>query len=376
MKKKTRSTAKWLYATLVLMILLQACTKDDSTGNSSGGSGGGGGGQGVSYTFDNPVNIKITPAPDLYGRLIAEYVTRNYIFSNIGHNLTIDRYPIGSTFKTTLSINPSSVIPAGYNAFMDYMGFPTTSPPTPTNATLNLFTVDKAESNLYMLSRVYSNGNSNIYYYQIYKLSLGTLQLTKLFPDITNALDVFKGGVSLNCIRVSENGDIFIASSANNGSIAKVNAAGNFSIVASNLINPGFFDIQNADLYVPINSANGRVIKINGANVVTELISSLTGPTNVALDNYGNLLVRSRTTVAGGNYHRYDLYKTDGTTIGNVKDASGSSILSNIYENTPMSFDSYNNLYFYHADGVVNGGLTYNNPIGQKGLFKMGIIKN
>lgn len=361
MKKKNIFLNKGFLFLLVFSVsLLQACEKEEATVNPPAV-----GPTPVSYSYTNPVNIKITSTGGAF--MPIEVVTNNYIFSYINVNqnstITIFRYPIGSTSQTLFTTN------------LGLLGFNVSPPQGISLATNNhnkygLFTVDKSESIVYFLSKSQN-------WMQIFKWDLASGQVTKLLPDFSNGLD-FLVNSGFKCMRIANDGTIYIASMANNGCIVKVNSTtGVVFTIASNLINPGYFDINNGSLYVPINSASGgKVIRIDQNNAITDVRVNLTGPTNVAIDNYGNLVVRSQTTIDGGNYHRYDMFNMSGINISNVRDASGVSILSNTMENTPMTFDSYNNLYFFHADGVVSGGITNNNPIGQRGLFKIGIIKN
>ncbi len=104
------------------------------------------------------------------------------------------------------------------------------------------------------------------------------------------------------------------------------------------------------------------------------MITNLTGPASVAIDNHESLIIISQTTIEGGNYHRYDIYKQDGIQVGNIRDNNDISILSNTFETTSMFIDGFNNLYFYHEDRILfNGYVTnddvFNNPQGN-GIFK------
>lgn len=374
MNKINLHRLKYCFVFFLTLLSLIACDKDKDITSPTGQ--GGGSGTAISYSYGNPLNIKIT-AP-YTNHIDQESVTENYIYYKLMHNgntIKINRTPIGSNFPITLTSSyiPSSVVPTGWALSGAFYKYTNSNIPVTNDG---LFCIDDSETNLYMLAPIVEVIRPN-HYYQLIKWNMTTGQVMKFFSDFSNSLDGLKN-VEKKCMRIGLDGNIYIASLAFNGSIIKINStSAAISIVANNLINPGYFDFYNGSLFVPINTASsGKVIKIDQNNIITDILVNLTGPTNVAIDNYGSILVRSQTTIDGGNYHKYDLFKIDGGIIGNVRDASGISILSNTYENTPMTFDSFNNLYFYHADGVVVGGITYNNPVGQKGLFKMGIIKN
>ncbi|MBL0202725.1 MAG: hypothetical protein IPP81_21975 [Chitinophagaceae bacterium] len=389
MKNKLRLNYIQVILFVLLLISIQACNKDDVNNNPSGG---GGGSAIISYSFSNPVNILRLGSDNIIpSAAVSTEISSNYInFLSLGDSVLIYlKAPIGQTnsisnngTRTNLSTtNLISPILPSLGGSIDKTGLPNFNfLANPLSnffwyfnyyQTVGLFTIDKNETNIYAFVPIKSNLNNGNKWKQILKWNLSTNQVSKLLPDNSNQLN-FLNSFAPICIRI-DGTDVYIASMANNGCVVKITGSGNVILMASNLINPGFFQVYNSNLYVPINSAsNGKIIKIDQNKTVTDVITNLTGPTNVAIDNYGNLVVRSLTTIGGGNYHRYDLYKMDGNIIGNVKDASGNSILSNTNENMPMTFDSYNNLYFFHADGVVNGGLTYNNPTGQKGLFKLG----
>lgn len=354
---------------IFFLIASVSCKKSDSLENGSAS----GGNQTISYTFTNPINIKVTNPLSSTIFFAQEIITNNYIYTALGYpgvgnptNLRVTRIPIGSSssqsinsLTTAYQFNPSN--------FLIKLG----------TTTRNLFTVDESDQNLFILSKgdpalIGGGCCGTSVGYQIFKWDLSSLILSRVTAG--NQLDILEG-MDLKCFRIGPDASFYISSTAYNGSIIKISATGSITTIATNLINPGYFAITENSLFVPINSISGKIIKIDQNNNIQTIIQNLTGPTNVDVDNYGSLVVRSQTTIDGGNYHRYDIYKQNGSFIANVKDESGNSILSNTYENMPMIFDSFNNLYLYHADGVVNGGFTYNNPIGQKGLFKIGIIR-
>lgn len=331
---------KFLIFTIALATAanLLSCKKDKGTGSTDPTTP-------VTYRFTDPVNISLqigtNPISSTDLRVRQQVIGNNIYLAFAG---SVWRTPIGSTTRTETGFNGIS--------------------------TQTLFVIDKNEQFIYILTPVTTG-------MQIIKGNLATRASVNLLsePGITQ-LNYLKT-VQLNCMKVDDAGNFYIASMANNGSIVKVSAGGQVTLIARDLINPGYFEIRNEILYVPVNSGpGGRIIKIDGNNTVTDLVTNLTGPTNLVIDNHGNFVVRNTTTVSGANYHRYDIYNPDGIIISNIKDAGGTSILSNIYENMPMYIDSYNNLYFYHADGVFSGGYTYNNPVGQKGIFKIALTKN
>lgn len=375
------------FVVILITILLYACEKIESPS----------GDLPFSYSFSNPVSIKITNPSNQYGgpvisqptalRLTQEFIYGSHIYTglkseNIGLygpiiRLSVQRTPLGAVGSTNVF---STVLPVEYLDFGNTSGFgfyfPNFYSGSPVSVlhgnipTLSLFSIDKNEQIVYILG-ITNNGEG----IKIIKWSIETGIISDLVTDLTQLNNL--NGKQLKCMRIDDTGDLYIASMANNGSIIKVSTVGIVTSIASNLINPGFFQIHEGNIYVPINSVTeGRIVKFNKDGTRSDIITNLTGPTNIVIDNHKNIVVRSLTTVAGANYHRYDIYKPDGNFIANITDASGNSILSNVYENMPMYIDSFNNLYFYHADGVASSGVTSNNPIGQKGIFKISLIND
>ncbi|MBX3242440.1 MAG: hypothetical protein KIT80_04820 [Chitinophagaceae bacterium] len=335
----------------------------------------------ITYSFTNPVNIRIESISSNGSGsniLSKTQIVDNYIYSTFPRSINSNNYsefikktPIGiSNYVTTgFEINPGSYQFVNQNASNKYAA----------SITVSLFTIDKKGEHIYIFNTkrgAYSPAPDKVQ--QIYKGNLSTGTTTEIIPTGNIAQLNFLQEYSIKCMRVDDLGNVYIASVANNGCIVKVSSSGQITQLATGLINPGYFDIHNGSLYVPIDLATGgKIVKIdaNSGNL-SNVITNLTGPANVVIDNYGNIVVRSLTTVDGGNYHRYDIYKPTGDFISNIQDINGYSILSDIYENMPMYIDADNNLYFYHADDVSSGGYTSNNPKGQKGIFKIGVIKN
>jgi hypothetical protein len=351
----------------------------------------------MSYSFSNPVSIKITNPTNQYGgpvisqptalRLGQEFIYGSHIYTglkneNIGLyepivRLSVQRAPIGAVGSTSVfsSLLPVEYLDFGNTSDFGYY-FPNFYSGNPVSVlhgnipTLSLFSIDRNEQIVYILG-ITNNGEG----IRILKWSIETGIISDLVTDLTQLNNL--NSKQLKCMRIDDAGDLYIASMANNGSIIKISTIGIVTSIASNLINPGFFQIHEGNIYVPINSATeGRIVKFDKEGTRSYVITNLTGPTNVVIDNHKNIVVRSLTSVAGANYHRYDIYKPDGNFIANITDATGNSILSNVYENMPMYIDTFNNLYFYHADGIASGGATSNNPIGQKGIFKISLIKD
>lgn len=336
----------------------------------------------ISYSFSDPVNVRINAQHvgiASKSLLSKTEIAGNYIYFSSGtgyDNFPSDIFksPIGvsNSISTGFEINPNAYeFNYSNNAVNKYTLRPAVS----------LFTIDKSGEYLYrfntntgQLHDLAKHGVS----FQVYKGNLSTGASTELVSSGALTQLNFLANADLKGMRVDDAGNVYIASMAKDGCIVKVSASGQVTQLATNLINPGFFTIHNGFLYVPIGLAtDGKIVKIDRDNGnITNVITNLTGPTNVVVDNHGNLVVRSLHTSNGGNYHRYDIYKPNGEFIDYITDASGYSILSDTYENMPMYVDSNNNLYFYHADGVVSGGYTSNNPKGQKGIFKIGLIKN
>ncbi len=337
---------------------------------------------GISYSFTNPVNVRIESISSNGSGsniLSKTQIVGNYIYSTFPRSINSNNYPeflkktaigISNPVTTGFTINPGSYQFYNQNASNKYAA----------SVTISLFAIDKKGEYVYTFNikrNVYSPAEPGSVQ-QIYKGNLSTGTNTEIIPVGDIELLNFLQEYSIKCMRVDDLGNVYIASVANNGCIVKVSASGRISQLATGLINPGYFDIHNGSLYVPIDLAvGGKIVKIDASSGnVTNVVTNLTGPTNVVIDKYGSFIVRSLFTLSGGNYHGYDIYRPNGEHISDVTDFNGYSILSDTYENMPMYIDADNNLYFYHADGVSNGGYTSNNPKGQKGIFKIAIIKN
>lgn len=363
--------------TLFTILILKSCINKENIDPPGGQNN-----QPISYRFENPINIKISHVGTRTS-IPQEIVTSNYIFSELGNVGTgipplafrINRIPIGNTNGTQGLTSVSQT-----HELQCLTGFRIGIGSNSGNSTSCIYTIDRSERFVYMLSSgqpgfIGGGCCGSSVGYQLFQWDLQTGVFSRITPG--SQLNSIAGS-NLRCLKMFNDTIFYLSSTYANGSIIKITRSGALTVIASQLINPGYFEIKGNNLFVPINTSTGKIVKIelNNNNRITDIVTNITGPTNVAIDNYGSLVIRSRTTINGGNYHRYDIYKEDGTFVANIRDANNTSILSDIYENTPMLFDSYNNLYFYHADGVASGGVTYNNPVGQKGLFKIPILKN
>ncbi|MBN8865838.1 MAG: hypothetical protein J0H92_20865 [Sphingobacteriales bacterium] len=361
----------------LLLLAVAGCGKDSS------GPDGGDNDNPVTYSFTNPVNVRtesIVSNGSGNNMLSKTEIRGSYIYSILPRSVSSNNYPetlkktiigVSNTSNTGFTINPGSYVfsyaPGGVNKYQ----------PLPV---ISLFTVDNNGEYIYRFNTkraIYIPTDPPVLG-QVYKGNLSTGTSAAMIAAGDLAQMDFLLGFDLKAMRADDAGNVYIASLASNGCIVKVSATGQISVLASGLINPGYFTIHNGFLYVPINVASGgKVIRIDiNDGTVSTSISNLTNPVNLAIDRHGNIVVRSLTSVSGANYHRYDIYKPDGQHIANIKDANGISLLSDIYENMPMYIDGDNNLYFYHADGVSVNGSTSNNPTGQKGIYQIALIKN
>lgn len=375
---------KYRLLTIAFFLLASSCTKDPNTESEPDPNNPDNPQVPITYSFTNPINIKIiNVARYISGYMLPKtQILGNYIYSTpytprpyLNDIKDILKIPIGSSNELTTSFK---IFPGSLDFL--YNEYAVNKYTLHSGKNISLFTVDKKGENIYIVG-------IEAYNYQymgskveanIYKGNIASGSLTSLVTTEDLSKLKFLISYDLKCLKVDDAGNIYVASTAKNGCIVKITSDGAISELATDLINPGFFDIRGEDLYVPVDIAtNGKVIKINKNNgSKSDIITNLTGPTNLVLDNHGNIVVRSLTSSNGGNYHTYDIYNLNGGFISNITDASGYSIMSNTYESTPLYIDENNNLYFYHADGVSSGGYTSNNPKGQQGIFKIALIRN
>jgi len=156
-------------------------------------------------------------------------------------------------------------------------------------------------------------------------------------------------------IKVLDNNDILFTTNLNNGSIQKI-AAGSSTpeIIASNLgSTPGAVEILNGEYYFTLSTAtNGRVKKVSASGTISTIVDNLTEPTRLAFDNHGNFVLDNQQTIDGNQYRKYTLYDKSGNKIKDVTDDNGVLILSGMGRSNlvPLFIDSFNNLFFGHAD--------------------------
>ncbi|HTK19213.1 MAG TPA: hypothetical protein VL442_06870 [Mucilaginibacter sp.] len=224
------------------------------------------------------------------------------------------------------------------------------------------FAVDNSSQYLYVV--VHNN---------LYKCDLGSQTATLILANV--------GHVSQ--IHILPNNDLAFATDLSNGSIQKITANTSVAqVIASNLGGVPRFDFINGDYYFTVSTTTtGTVKKATPGGTVTTVIDNLNDPSRIVVDNYGNLVVETGTTIDGNNYRQYTIYKNTGAKLMDLTDDKGVVVLSGISpDGIPLFVDVNNNLFFAHGDQVVNGSTNHCNPFntgaqGEASIYKIQLIK-
>lgn len=186
-----------------------------------------------------------------------------------------------------------------------------------------------------------------------------------------------------NCIKINPAGGIYMTSDSLNGSLLQVSETGTRQVIASNLGNPGVFDIYQGNFYVAQYTQVGSVVKITPTGTITNVLTNITFPCNICFDNYGNFVLQTMTTLNGVVYRIYALYTSAGVKIADLTDDANYYIAGqwpgepSNQAITPLFIDDFNNLYFSNYAGPTSFTIgSANNPtLTKPGLWLMQLKK-
>lgn len=315
MKKFKRLTILDLFILFVLWVfILPSCKKSDSKSNSNTDT--------TVYTFSDPQFVASQNQPLVFGQI-----------SSIQSNIIVT-----GAYATRNSSSYTEVKWA-----LNKNG---------TTGTIDLYLADVPNGRGYPAIDAYAITKTGDYMYVtvnkvLYKVST-TLHTGGAANNYTMVCTNFG---TANCIKVFDGGGIIISSDTNNGSLLKIDDAGNITSIASNLGNPGSFDIYNNEYYVVQNTSSGYVAKISSSGSKSSIVSNISYPSGVAVGANGNIVVENLRTINGTTFRAFAIYSSKGEKISDVTDKDGLLItserpLSNITLNTPIFIDSFNNLFF------------------------------
>jgi hypothetical protein len=170
--------------------------------------------------------------------------------------------------------------------------------------------------------------------------------------------------------------EVVLSTDLQNGSLLKISGSETIQTLATNLINPGVFDIYNNEFFVVEKNPTGSVKKISKNGTVSNVLSNLNAPFNICFDNNGNFVLQTQWTKDGGTYQIYELYTASGTKISEVTDDQNNLIVTGRNYYMPLYVDTYNNLLFSHNALVGSEGSTYCYPnSAQMGIWKLQLKK-
>ena len=337
----------FLLISVLNILLLTSCSKnppqpDNSSNNNPGNSP-------VQYKFSSPQIVQVLNNPE---RGFIQYAT-------IKENITLTSY----ITQYNIQNNGTYVAYASWylkkNGSTEQKAFQVTTPKLSHHPSIPCFDIDATGSVLFVII-------DQILYK--YNLSSSTTNPTPL--------KVAQNIGEVSALKALSQNEVILSTDLQNGSLLKIRDNGTTQTIATNLINPGIFDIYNNEYYVVEKNPTGSVKKVSINGNVNNILSNLNLPYNLSFDKNGNFILQTQWTTALGTYQVYELYTAAGKKISDITDNSNNRIVTGYNISMPLYVDTYNNLFFSHNALVNSGGLTYCNPNSpQMGIWKLQMIK-